>query len=84
MFFSRLKQIEDDESADRNTVVVYYHIMNNFFKKVVNKQYIPINEMISLTRETFEGSYSSNLSSINKMDIVNLAGTQKFNTLAIF
>ena len=76
--------MEEDESADRDSVVVYFHIMNSFFKKIVNKQYIPINEMISLTRDSFEGKYNSSMQSINKMDIVLLAGTQKFNTLSIF
>lgn len=47
--------------------------------------------MIALTKEIFEGSrfenlgnYSSDFNSINRMDIVNLAGIHKYNALTIF
>lgn len=50
--------------------------------------------MIHLTKEIFEGmciwykiivgSYSSEFSSIDRMDIVNLAGIHKYNALTIF
>lgn len=53
--------------------------------------YIQSYEMIGLTKEIFEGThlwysgtYSSDFSSIDRMDIVNLAGIHKYNALTIF
>ena len=48
--------------------------------------------MIHLTKEIFEGififkhlgTYSSDFTSIDRMDIVNLAGIHKYNALTIF
>ncbi len=32
----------------------------------------------------FEANYSSDFYTVNRMDIINLAGTQKYNALGIF
>lgn len=40
--------------------------------------------MINLTKEIFEWNHSSDFTSIDRMDIVNLAGIHKYNALSIF
>ena len=45
---------------------------------------MPIQEMIQLTKETFEGEHNTDFSSIDRMDIINLAGIHKYNAISIF
>lgn len=58
--------------------------MNSLFKRICSKFYIPVKEMISLTREVFEGDHNSDFNTVDRMDMVNLAGIYKYNALSIF
>jgi hypothetical protein len=65
-------------------LVVYFHIINTLFKRICNRFYVPVQEMITITKEIFEGNHSADFSSVDRMDIVNLAGIHKYNALTIF
>ena len=65
-------------------LVVYYHIINVLFKRISNRLHLPHTDMILLTKEVFEGNHSSDFTSVDRMDIVHLAGIHKYNALHIF
>jgi hypothetical protein len=84
-FFSKYKSLELEVTIDRDVLVAYFHIINSLFKRISNRFYIPVQEMITLTKEVFEGNHhNGDFSSIDRMDIVNLAGIHKYNALTIF
>lgn len=83
-FFGKYKNLEVEATIDRDVLVVYFHIVNTLFKRISNRFYIPVQEMINLTKEIFEWNHSSDFTSIDRMDIVNLAGIHKYNALSIF
>jgi hypothetical protein len=83
-FFSKYKSLELEVTIDRDVLVVYFHIINNLFKRISNRFYIAVQEMITLTKEVFEGNHNAEFQSIDRMDIVNLAGIHKYNALTIF
>jgi hypothetical protein len=70
--------------VDREVLIVYFHIINNLFKRICNRIFITVKEMISLAKEVFEGNYSSDFNSVDRMEIVNLAGVHKYNAVSIF
>jgi hypothetical protein len=57
LFFSRYKALEEENSIDRDVLIVYFHIMNTLFKKISNRIYIPTYEMMTITKEIFEGKH---------------------------
>lgn len=57
LFFSRYKALEEENSIDRDVLIVYFHIMNTLFKRISNRIYIQTFEMIHLTKEIFEGIF---------------------------
>lgn len=69
---------------DRDVLVVYFHIANSLFKRISSRFYLPVQEMIQLTKEIFEGDHSTEFSSVDRMDIINLAGIHKYNALTVF
>lgn len=40
--------------------------------------------MIALTKEVFEGDYSNDFATVDRMDIIHLAGIHKYNALSVF
>jgi len=40
--------------------------------------------MIGLTKEVFEGNHNADFSSVDRLDIINLAGIHKYNALNVF
>lgn len=65
-------------------LVVYFHIANILFKRISNRFYIQVKDMIALTKEVFEGDHNTDFSSVDRMDIINLAGIHKYNALSVF
>jgi predicted AlkP superfamily phosphohydrolase/phosphomutase len=49
-FFSKYKSLEVEATIDRDVLVVYFHIINTLFKRISSKFYIPVQEMITLTK----------------------------------
>ena len=58
--------------------------MNEFYKKVCNHLYICIQELITITKDTFEGTHSSEYDSVERRDMIGLGGVFKYNALTIF
>ena len=83
-FFSKYKNLEVETSLDRDVLVVYFHIANILFKRISNRFYIQVKDMIALTKEVFEGDHNTDFSSVDRMDIINLAGIHKYNALSVF
>jgi hypothetical protein len=40
--------------------------------------------MISTTKEVFEANHNADFSSVDRMDMINLAGIHKYNAINIF
>lgn len=83
-FFGKYKMLQAEATLDRDVLVVYFHISNSLFKRVNSRFYIPYQEMIALTKEVFQGNYGNDFTSIDRMDLINLAGIHKYNALSIF
>jgi hypothetical protein len=83
-FFAKYKNLETEASLDRDVLVVYFHIANLLFKRLSSRFYIPLQEMIALTKEIFEGDHITEFSSVDRMDIINLAGIHKYNAVSVF
>jgi hypothetical protein len=83
-FFAKYKNLEAEASLDRDVLVVYFHIANLLFKRLSSRFYVPLQEMISLTKEIFEGDHITEFSSVDRMDIINLAGIHKYNAVSVF
>lgn len=69
-FFSNYTALEHEESNQRDIIIVYFHILNNMYKRICNLIYISIQEMIAVTKEIFEVSYPADYDSVDRMDIV--------------
>lgn len=52
-FFSNYRQLEAEESSERDVVIVYFHILNNLYKRVCNQMRMTVQEIVSLTKEIF-------------------------------
>lgn len=52
-FFSKYRELETEETVDRDIVIVYFHILNTLYQRICNRIYISIQEMIALTKEIF-------------------------------
>jgi hypothetical protein len=83
-FFAKYKSLEAETSLDRDVLVVYFHIANVLFKRISTRFYVPVQEMIALTKEIFEGDHNTEFSSVDRLDIINLAGIHKYNALSVF
>lgn len=53
IFYSKYKNLEVEVSIDRDVLVVYYHIINSLFKRICSRFYVPVQEIISITKECF-------------------------------
>ena len=58
--------------------------MNEFYKKVCNQLYISVQELITITKDSFEANHSSEYESVERRDMIGLGGVFKYNALTIF
>lgn len=84
LFFSKYKGLEHEEGVDRDVLIVYFHIMNEFYKKICNQLYISVQELMALTKDSFEANHSSEYESVERRDMIGLGGVFKYNALTIF
>lgn len=83
-FFSKYRELEREETPERDVIIVYFHILNTLYHRTCNRIYVSIQEMIALTKETFEAVYPSEYESVDRMSLIELAGVFKYNALTIF